>query len=100
MKRWNAIIAMIALIVVSSTVGCSFGYSEAERAYNDGNDLYKQRLYAAAIPDYTKAIRLTPDSASAAATHVFRGAAYYKLGQYAAAEADKAKACSLDSQFC
>ena len=56
--------------------------------------------YQNAIDDYTKAIRLTPDSASAAATHVFRGAAYSMLGQYAAAEADKAEACSLDSEYC
>ena len=42
-------------------------------------------------------IQLNPDHALA---YNSRGYAYDKLGQDTEADADKAKACSLDSQFC
>ena len=50
-----------------------------------------------AIKDYDKAIQLDPDYAWA---YNSRGYAYRKLGQDAKADADKAKACSLDSSNC
>ena len=43
------------------------------------------------------AIRLDPDDALAYSN---RGVAYGNLGQYTKQAADRAKACSLDSQFC
>ena len=53
--------------------------------------------YQRAIEDYDKAIQLDPDDAMA---YNNRGVAYYYLGQYTKQAADRAKACSLDSQFC
>ena len=50
-----------------------------------------------AIQDFDKAIQLDPNDGDA---YVNRGLAYDALGQYAKANADKAKACSLDSQWC
>ena len=50
-----------------------------------------------AIQDYDKAIQLDPNDAKA---YNNRGFAYHNLGQDAEADADKAKACSLDSQYC
>jgi len=53
--------------------------------------------YENAIQDYDRAIQLDPSYASA---YNDRGRAYYNLGKYAEADADKAKACSLDKQYC
>ena len=48
----NAVIAMVALILVSSAISCSSGLSEAEFAYNNGTDLSERGLYAEAVPDF------------------------------------------------
>ena len=53
--------------------------------------------YQRAIQAYDKAIQLDPDDAKA---YNNRGFAYHNLSQEAEAYADKAKACSLDSQYC
>ena len=55
------------------------------------------RHYDRAIQDYDKAIQLHP---SYAAAYGNRRYAYGQLGQNAEADADKAKACSLDKQNC
>ena len=46
--------------------------------------------------DFDKAVQLDPDYASA---YYSRGVAYGYLGEYSKADADNAKACSLDSQW-
>ena len=96
MKRLHAVIAMVALIMVLSAIGCS-SKSEAELAFNDGSVSLEQGLYAEAISHFDKAIQLDPAFAMA---YNYRGLAYQGLGQHAKADADKAKACSLDSKFC
>ena len=55
--------------------------------------------YQRAIQNYDKAmaIQLDPDGGRA---YFGRGYAHRHLGQYTKAEADHAKACSLDSQWC
>jgi len=59
-----------------------------------------------AIEDYTKAIELGIPAIHhsgenpLAGAYLGRGLAYKGLGQDAKADADKAKACSLDSQYC
>ena len=53
--------------------------------------------YQTAVADYDKAIQLAPNFAKA---YHNRGAAYHNLGQDAKADADNAKACSLNSQYC
>ena len=65
--------------------------------YDKGMDLYDRGLYEQAIEQYAKAIQLDPDYANA---YVNRGISYKNLGQDVKAEADKAKACSVDSQWC
>ena len=52
--------------------------------------------YENAIQDYDGAIQLDPNFAAA---YNNRSDAYYNLGKYAEADADKAKACSLDTQY-
>ena len=49
------------------------------------------------LDDYTKVIQLHPDVALA---YYQRGIAYEQLGVFSLSNADKAKACSLDSQYC
>ena len=67
-------------------------------AYNNRGSLYgKMRQYERAIQDFDRTIQLHP---SYAAAYGNRGYAYGELGQDAKADADKAKACSLDSKFC
>ena len=58
---------------------------------------YWLEKYQRAIEDYDQAIRLAPNNALA---YNNRGVAYRSLGKYAEADADKAKACSLDSKYC
>ena len=53
--------------------------------------------YENAIQDYDRAIQLDPNFATA---YNNRSDAYYNLGKYAEADADKAKACSLDANYC
>ena len=53
--------------------------------------------YQPAIEDYDQAIELDPDYAD---TYDSRGWAHYYLGLETEADADFAKACSLDIQHC
>ena len=62
-----------------------------------GNAYFTPCHYERPIDDYDKAIRLDPNYANG---YNSRGIAYRKLGKYAEADADKAKACSLDSKYC
>ena len=55
------------------------------------------RQHQRAIQDYDMAIQVNPRSSKA---YYNRGNAYSTLGQDAKADADKAKACSLDSSNC
>ena len=48
-------------------------------------------------PTFVEAVPLDPNDAMA---YVKLGIAYNNLGQYAKADAEKAKACSLDNHFC
>ena len=67
-------------------------------AYNNrGWARNKTGSYNQAIQDLNKAIQLDPGLALA---YYNRGRAYADLGQDAEADADKAKACSLDSIWC
>ena len=93
MNRLNATILMVVLTLVLSAVGCSSGFHEAVDAYNDGNDLLEQGLYAEVIPDFAKAIQLDPDKAGA---YNGRGFVYHALGQYQRAIEDFDKAIQLD----
>jgi Flp pilus assembly protein TadD len=54
--------------------------------------------YQLAIADFTQAIQI--GSSYDALAYNTRGIAYRDLGQSTPADADKAKACSLDSQYC
>ena len=57
--------------------------------------------YQQAIQDFDKAIQLDPyDSLLLAMAYDGRGLAYRMLGRNAEADADEAKACSVDSQYC
>ena len=93
---WKSI-AFLALILVLSVGGCSSDLSEAQLAFREGTDLLQQGHYESAIRAFDKAIQLDPTFSVA---YYSRGYAYGQLGQNAEADADKAKACSLDSQFC
>ena len=84
---------MVALILVSSEIGCSSGLSEAELAYNNGIDLSERGLYAEAMPDFNKFIQLDLDFAVA---YNNRSAAYHESGQYQLAIRDVDKAIQLD----
>lgn len=77
LKRLNVVIAMVALILVLSAIGCSPGSSEAELAYNDGMAYGELGEYVTAISNFTKTIQLDPDYAIA---YHWRGAAYYEQG--------------------
>ena len=61
------------------------------------HDLGQHQRDQRAIQDYDKAIQLDPDYATA---YNYRSLAYYYLGEHTKAEADYARACSLDSQRC
>ena len=68
------------------------------RTYNNrGGAYFNLGQYQRALEDFDKAIRLEPGYGSAYSN---RGAAYSALGQSANAEANKAKACSLDGRWC
>ena len=58
---------------------------------------YYLGAYQRAIQDFDKAIRLESGYALA---YDARGLAYSNLGQYSKTDADKAKACSLDNEYC
>ena len=65
-------------------------------------DIYNKLGYVAyvnqeAVSRFIEAIQIDPDNAI---IYRSRGNAYGQLGQDAKADADKAKACSLDSQYC
>ena len=94
MKRLNVVIAMVALILVLSAIGCSLGSSEAELAYNDGMAYGELGEYVTAISNFTKAIQLDPDYADA---YNHRGDAYRRLGQNQNAIADYTMAIELES---
>ena len=90
MKRLHAVIAMVALIMVLSAIGCS-SKSEAELAFNDGSVSLEQGLYAEAISHFDKAIQLDPAFAMA---YNYRGLACQDLGQHQRAIEDYDKAYS------
>ena len=70
------------------------GKTYPSRSLEDG---WPRSLYGkVAIPYYDKAIELDPDYPDA---YRFRGIAYRKLGQYAKADANEAKACRLDKKY-
>ena len=58
---------------------------------------YGNQEYQEAVSRFIEAIQIDPDNAI---IYRSRGNAYGQLGQDAKADADKAKACSLDSQYC
>ena len=71
---------------------------EAALAYvGRGRAYHAEHQHQRAIEEFDKAIQLDPDNAGA---YYNRGVAYAFLGQDAKADADKAKACSLDSFYC
>ena len=92
MQRLNAVIAMVALILVSSEIGCSSGLSEAKLAYKGGLDASSQGLITEAISHFDKAIQLDPEHAIA---YFNRGWAYHELGQASKVQEDWDKARSL-----
>jgi tetratricopeptide (TPR) repeat protein len=66
-----------------------------------GFSYYRSNSYHQAIKDFDKAIQLDPyDSLLHAMAYDGRSMAYSILGQDAKADADEAKACSLDSLYC
>ena len=68
--------------------------------YNNRGSAYNNQTppqYQLAIADFTKAIQLDLGFAMA---YNNRGIVYQNLGQYTLADADKTKACSLDSKYC
>ena len=78
-------------IQVGSSTGLHIDYNWRGYAY------YNLGQYEMAIGDYNEAIRLSGKYTTA---YFNRSWAYRRLGKYAEADADKAKACSLDSQYC
>ena len=89
MKRLRLLVPIATFVLVLFTVGCPFGLSKTEQAYNDGNDFTEQ---VGAIPHFTIAIQLDLDLAEAYNNH---GVSYNKLSQTTNAAADFAKACEL-----
>lgn len=65
--------------------------------FNRGRDYEDLGKYQRAIQDYTEAIQADPDYAIA---YNSRDLTYRALGQFPLANADDARACSLDSQYC
>ena len=59
---------------------------------------HDSRQYQRAIQDLDKAIKLAPSEWPIA--YYYRGTAYHKTGRLAEGNADKAKACRLDSELC
>jgi tetratricopeptide (TPR) repeat protein len=73
------------------------GYFNYAIAYNNRGMTYVNLgQYGRAIQDYDDAIRIEPT----ALRYNNRGLAYRRLGADMEADADKAKACSLDSKYC
>jgi tetratricopeptide (TPR) repeat protein len=56
--------------------------------------------YRQAVSDFTEAIRIGGSANNLALAHYKRGVSYLHLGDWTRGDADKAKACSLDSQYC
>jgi tetratricopeptide (TPR) repeat protein len=65
--------------------------------FNLGRDYEDLGKYQRAIQDYTEAIQAGPDYAIA---YNSRDLTYRALGQFLFANADDARACSWDSQYC
>ena len=75
----------------SSSNGSSNGSKDANAYLSSGNEYYNKRQYERAIKDYSKAIQLNPNSATA---YFNRGNAYQALGGNTAnarADFDRAK---------
>jgi tetratricopeptide (TPR) repeat protein len=80
-------------------------YSEAIRLdrgkvgpfFNRGGLYHQQKDYVRAIADYSEAIRINPQEAAAFSA---RGWAERRIGKTAEGDADIARACSLDSEYC
>jgi len=68
-----------------------------------GGEYYEAENWLMAIDQFTKAIQINPDNASAyinrGAAYVNRGAAYGSLGQYQTAITDYSKVIQLDPDF-
>lgn len=69
---------------------------QAERAKDEGNKAFKEKHFALAIDNYTKAIELNPSSAVYYSNRAF---AHMKLESYGATIADATKAIELDARF-
>jgi tetratricopeptide (TPR) repeat protein len=80
------------LLFSSFMTACSFGGS-ARRHFNQGVANYNSGDYEQAIADYSKAIELDPDDATAYSN---RGSAYKESGDLEQAIADYNKAIELD----
>ena len=106
--RFKSVIALLAAVMVVATAACA-GDPASERNWaNRGNSEMHDKIAAdtrarrveeleLAIQDYDMAIQLDPNDAMAYAN---RGIAYHLLSQDEKSDADKAKACSLDSKYC
>ena len=126
MKRLNLITPMVTLVLMLSAVSCGEGVASAPnvdatvaaavaatRAASDVQEKVPPTLSAptptkapptpttesaSTIQEFNKAIQMNPDDAMA---YHNRGSAYQEMGgEFFKARDDKARACSLDSQFC
>jgi tetratricopeptide (TPR) repeat protein len=91
------IAATMVVVEIEKGVAATMAPSLAKEHFNRGFAHYELGEYQWAIYDYDKAIQLNPEDA---ARYNNRGRAYSKLAEDIKADADKAKACSLYSQYC
>ncbi|XP_067007935.1 dnaJ homolog subfamily C member 7 isoform X2 [Anabrus simplex] len=83
-------------LISTETARNTFKKSLAEIKKENGNQLYKQKKYHQAIPYYTEAIELCPDSAAYFGN---RSACYMMLHKYKEALDDARKSVALDPSF-
>ena len=98
MKRLKNFGGAVAVALLLSTVFCLIALSaqtpteRADAYYKQGYTYYVEKDYKLAIPEYDKAISLSPNMAKA---YYWRSKSRFALKDYAAARADMVKALNL-----
>ena len=95
-RRTTAIAAALSLLALGSSVITAYANPLANNSFNSGVDKYEQGDFQGAITDFSKAIEINPQDASA---FLNRGVAKTKLGDYPGSIADFTKALEINPQY-
>ncbi|MCQ4575523.1 MAG: tetratricopeptide repeat protein [Candidatus Brocadiales bacterium] len=95
-RRLHFLILCCTVSLLFSPTMSQANDNEAVRHFDAGNSFYNEGKYGLAISEYTEAIRLMPDYASA---YNNRGNAYVKLGRYERAIADCNRALEINPEL-